>query len=207
MNEIYLDHNATTPLAPEVAEAMVACQRAAMGNPASQHRAGRRARQLLEEAREGIAAMLGADLQSAEPDRLDLHQRRDGGQQPGAVRPVRLDAGAADYLRDRASQRRRSRRRVDSSRLGAGASAGDRRRGRRPGSVSRRASNCRRRSTLAACLWWSASCSATTKPACCSRCRTSRASSLRSAARDCTPTPCRWRASCPSIFAAWASMP
>jgi cysteine desulfurase len=70
MNEIYLDHNATTALAPEVAEAMDACRHAAIGNAGSQHHAGRRARQMLEEAREEIAAILGADLRSAQPDRL-----------------------------------------------------------------------------------------------------------------------------------------
>jgi cysteine desulfurase len=67
---IYLDHNATTPLAPHVAEAMLACERESWGNPASAHFAGRRARRKLEEAREAIASLLGADLQSAHPDRL-----------------------------------------------------------------------------------------------------------------------------------------
>jgi len=67
---IYLDHNATAPLLPEVAEAMAECHAAGYANPASQHRAGRRARQVLEDAREGIAALLGADLTSAKPDTL-----------------------------------------------------------------------------------------------------------------------------------------
>ena len=70
MDLIYLDHNATTPLLPEVAEAMAQCDRAGYANPASQHHAGRRARQVLEEAREEIAALLGADLQSAHADQL-----------------------------------------------------------------------------------------------------------------------------------------
>lgn len=57
---IYLDHAATTPLAPEAAEAMVeaACRYSA--NPASQHRPGREARRALEEARGRIAELLGA---------------------------------------------------------------------------------------------------------------------------------------------------
>jgi cysteine desulfurase len=68
--EVYLDHNATTPLSPAVADAMLACERDGWGNPASAHYAGRRARRLLEEAREGIASLLGANLQSAQPDSL-----------------------------------------------------------------------------------------------------------------------------------------
>lgn len=70
MRSIYLDHNATTPLAAEAAEAMERCRREAWANPASQHAAGRRARQWLEDAREGIARILGAETDSAQPDRL-----------------------------------------------------------------------------------------------------------------------------------------
>ncbi len=60
MDPIYIDHNATAPLLPEVIEAMAACDRAGYANPASQHAPGRRARQVLEDAREGIAELLGA---------------------------------------------------------------------------------------------------------------------------------------------------
>lgn len=67
---IYLDHNATTPLLPEVAEAMAECSRRSFGNPASQHAAGRRARQALEDAREGIAQLLGARLDGSPADQL-----------------------------------------------------------------------------------------------------------------------------------------
>ncbi|HEX7447976.1 MAG TPA: cysteine desulfurase family protein [Pirellulales bacterium] len=67
---IYLDNNATTPLLPEAAEAMAECARRAFGNPASQHAAGRRARQALEDAREGIAELLGVDLNGTPADRL-----------------------------------------------------------------------------------------------------------------------------------------
>jgi len=70
MDSIYLDHNATTPTRPEVAEAMARCYRAGYANPASQHRAGQRARQVLEDAREAIAQALGADLAGSPPDRL-----------------------------------------------------------------------------------------------------------------------------------------
>lgn len=67
---IYLDHNATTPLLPEVADAMRACADRAMGNPSSQHAFGRRARQALEDAREGIARLVGADLDHTPPDQI-----------------------------------------------------------------------------------------------------------------------------------------
>ncbi|HQD61375.1 MAG TPA: cysteine desulfurase family protein [Propioniciclava tarda] len=55
----YLDHAASSPLLPEVAEAMAAVQ-FAVGNPSSLHASGRRRRALLEDARESIAADLGA---------------------------------------------------------------------------------------------------------------------------------------------------
>lgn len=65
---IYLDHNATTPVLPVVVEAMRACWAEPQLNPASQHAFGRRARRVLEEARERIAELLGADITSARPD-------------------------------------------------------------------------------------------------------------------------------------------
>jgi len=70
MKTIYLDHNATTPLMPEVAEAMAKCQAAGYGNPSSVHNPGRRARQALEDARDAIAALLGARLGGSQPDQL-----------------------------------------------------------------------------------------------------------------------------------------
>ena len=57
---IYLDHAATTPLRPEVLEAMLPVLTQHHGNPSSIHGSGRRARQALDEAREEIAAHLGA---------------------------------------------------------------------------------------------------------------------------------------------------
>lgn len=56
---VYLDHNATTPVRPEAAEA-VARALATGGNPSSVHAFGRAARRLLEEARESVAALVGA---------------------------------------------------------------------------------------------------------------------------------------------------
>jgi len=57
---IYLDHAATTPLHPEVLEAMLPYLTEHHGNPSSIHASGRRARQGLDEAREEIAALIGA---------------------------------------------------------------------------------------------------------------------------------------------------
>jgi cysteine desulfurase len=56
---IYLDHAATTPLRPEVLEAMLPYLTEHHGNPSSIHASGRRARQALDEAREQIAALVG----------------------------------------------------------------------------------------------------------------------------------------------------
>ncbi len=55
----YLDHAATTPIYPEVVEAM-AEQMVSLGNASSLHGSGRRARRVVEESRESIAAALGA---------------------------------------------------------------------------------------------------------------------------------------------------
>lgn len=57
---IYLDHNATTPLDPEVLEAMRPYWLTA-GNAESRHSAGRAARRAWERAKESVAAILGAD--------------------------------------------------------------------------------------------------------------------------------------------------
>jgi cysteine desulfurase len=67
---IYLDHNATTPMLPEVIEAMRACYAEPYLNPASQHEFGRRARRRLEDARERIGELVGADLKSRDADTL-----------------------------------------------------------------------------------------------------------------------------------------
>lgn len=57
---IYLDHAATTPVRPEVREAMAPYLSDVFGNPSSVHRFGRAARAALETARERIAVALGA---------------------------------------------------------------------------------------------------------------------------------------------------
>ena len=57
---IYLDNSATTPLWPEVSEAMQPWLRANYGNPSSIHELGRTARVALEEAREVVARLINA---------------------------------------------------------------------------------------------------------------------------------------------------
>jgi cysteine desulfurase len=69
---IYLDNNATTRMAPQVADAMAEALRAGYANPASQHEEGRRARRVLENARQRIGELLGAQMTGREPDRVIL---------------------------------------------------------------------------------------------------------------------------------------
>lgn len=57
---IYLDHNATTPLRPEVVDAMAAALRDVWGNPSSVHEEGARARAAIDTARAQVAALVGA---------------------------------------------------------------------------------------------------------------------------------------------------
>ena len=58
---IYLDHNATTPLDPTVAEAIAATLRDDFGNPSSVHHFGQRAKQLVDKARATVAALIKAE--------------------------------------------------------------------------------------------------------------------------------------------------
>ena len=57
--QVYLDHNATTPLHPEVAKTLAETM-TCFGNPSSVHAYGREARGLVEEARETVASFIGA---------------------------------------------------------------------------------------------------------------------------------------------------
>jgi cysteine desulfurase len=59
-NEAYLDNNATTPLLPDVREAMVAALDQYFANPSSKHRLGTISRRVLEDARRTISVFLGA---------------------------------------------------------------------------------------------------------------------------------------------------
>ncbi|MBA4107523.1 MAG: cysteine desulfurase [Pirellula sp.] len=67
---IYLDHNATAPILPEVADAVREAALRYHGNPASQHDAGRQARRALEQARVRIAEILGARTAGMDADQL-----------------------------------------------------------------------------------------------------------------------------------------
>ena len=60
---IYLDYNATTPVAPEVADAMRPWIEEQFGNPSSSHIYGQRARQAVAQARESLAALIGAQAE------------------------------------------------------------------------------------------------------------------------------------------------
>jgi cysteine desulfurase len=95
---LYLDHNATTPLLPEVAEAMRQCAEERLLNPASQHAFGRQARRRLEDARERIAELLGASAADrivftsggTEANNLALFGRTDAGRGTGAANSAEL---------------------------------------------------------------------------------------------------------------------
>ena len=58
---VYADNAATTPVAPEVVSAMLPCFTENFGNPSSLHKKGRDAKEILEDARSRIAAVLGAN--------------------------------------------------------------------------------------------------------------------------------------------------
>jgi cysteine desulfurase len=57
---VYLDYNATTPVAPDVVEAMMPFLGEDFGNAGSVHTPGQRARAAVDSARESVAALIGA---------------------------------------------------------------------------------------------------------------------------------------------------
>jgi len=61
MKRVYLDHIAATPVHPQVLEAMLPFLREQFANPQSLHSAGQEAMAAMEEAREKVAALVGAD--------------------------------------------------------------------------------------------------------------------------------------------------
>ncbi|XP_052493057.1 selenocysteine lyase isoform X1 [Budorcas taxicolor] len=61
--KVYMDYNATTPLEPEVIEAMTEAMREAWGNPSSSYPAGRKAKEIINTARENLAKMIGGQPQ------------------------------------------------------------------------------------------------------------------------------------------------
>lgn len=60
MSEYYFDHAASAPRRDEVTEAMARWQHGVVGNPSGSHRASREARRAVEDARDEIAALVGA---------------------------------------------------------------------------------------------------------------------------------------------------
>ncbi len=104
---IYLDHNATTPLAPEVLEAMAAALRELPGNPSSPHGPGRAARAAVEQARAEVAALVGATAEeivftSGGTEGNDLAIRGLAARPPGGARAP----GGCTSCRRRSSTRR-----------------------------------------------------------------------------------------------------
>ncbi|MCI0436715.1 MAG: cysteine desulfurase [Gemmatimonadetes bacterium] len=92
MQPIYLDHAATTPVRPAVRDAMLPWLGERFGNPSSSHRWGREARAALEDARERVAAVLGATRSEifftacgTESDNLAILGRLRAAPQPRAV--------------------------------------------------------------------------------------------------------------------------
>lgn len=61
MKRIYLDHNATSPLRPQVKEALEKTLADGLANPSSIHSSGRRVRKAVDEARENVAKLIGAN--------------------------------------------------------------------------------------------------------------------------------------------------
>ncbi|MEN0084294.1 MAG: cysteine desulfurase family protein [Leifsonia sp.] len=94
---VYLDHAATTPMRPEAIAAYTEAM-AVVGNPSSIHSQGQQARRMLEEARETVAATLGADpievvFTSGGTEAVNLAvkgmywARADGGRRPRILAP------------------------------------------------------------------------------------------------------------------------
>ncbi len=102
LDHVYLDHAASTPVRPEVAEAMAPFLADCFANPSGGHRQARAARQAVDQAREQVAEALGA-----EPDEVvftsggteadnaavfGVHRARGG-----SVPPARTDAPVAGH--------------------------------------------------------------------------------------------------------------
>ena len=100
---IYFDYNATTPLDPAVRDAMLPfLGRAIWGNPSSVHHVGRKARALLDDARDRAAKFLGA-----KPSEIIFTS---GGTESnnlaifGAARAAQTEGKTSDHFRRRASR-------------------------------------------------------------------------------------------------------
>ena len=108
---IYLDWNATTPPHPSVTRAMAGAMDEAWANPASVHAPGRRARALLDGAREAVAALIGFDARDVvltsggtEANNMALAHPFAHGQSPGSLVVARIEhpsiVRAAERLAD-----------------------------------------------------------------------------------------------------------
>ncbi|MCA9163509.1 MAG: aminotransferase class V-fold PLP-dependent enzyme [Planctomycetales bacterium] len=103
MRQIYLDYNATTPVAPSVLEAMLPFFKQHYGNPSSGHAFGRACNEAIEDARSQVAALLGATSEEivftsggTESNNLALKGvdvRRGGDARRGCVGEIQADAG------------------------------------------------------------------------------------------------------------------
>ena len=62
MKKVYLDHAATSPIHPDVADQMMKVMTDTFGNPSSIHSFGREARRILDESRRMLANSIGASL-------------------------------------------------------------------------------------------------------------------------------------------------
>ena len=74
--QIYLDHNSTTPIDPRVADTMLEYYQTGYANPASQHRMGQSARTRLEQLRSEVIDLLGGNsqgLDAEEPKAITWH--------------------------------------------------------------------------------------------------------------------------------------
>lgn len=96
----YLDHNATSPIRPEAAEAMRAALEAG-GNPSSVHAAGRAARATVERARAAVARFVNARTEDViftaggtEADNLAVHSAKAAGARRIAVSAIEHEAVA-----------------------------------------------------------------------------------------------------------------
>src|SRR5919109_1034883 len=58
---VYFDYNATSPLAPDVLEALLRVSRETFGNASSVHHFGQQAKAVIDEARSAVAALLNGD--------------------------------------------------------------------------------------------------------------------------------------------------
>ncbi|MCY1061188.1 cysteine desulfurase family protein [Nannocystis sp. SCPEA4] len=100
---IYLDHNATTPLLPEVVDAMLPFLRSHFGNPSSGHVFGARAREAVARARGQVAGLLGCDEDEVlftsggtEANNLAIRGVAERHERPGAIVTTAIEHPATE---------------------------------------------------------------------------------------------------------------